>query len=71
MVRPNLLMGVTKEPSLWDYWRPDDGKNFLHRSAEYMSEKRFEEIKRYIHVAESTVQDYEREERCDNAEPPV
>jgi hypothetical protein len=46
-----ILMGVTREPSVKDYWRNDDGCNSVHRFTEFMSLCRFEQIKRYIHIS--------------------
>jgi hypothetical protein len=46
-----ILMGVTREPSVKDYWRNDDGCNSVHRFTEFMSLSRFEQIKRYIHIS--------------------
>jgi hypothetical protein len=37
-----ILMGVTREPSVKDYWRNGDGCNSVPRFTEFMSLSRFE-----------------------------
>jgi len=45
-----LYMGVHSSPSVADYWK-HDGLNPAHPIAQFMSQTRFEQIKRYFHVS--------------------
>ena len=45
-----MLMGVTHEPSVEDYWRPNDMINSYHPMVEHMTLKRWQQIKRYLHI---------------------
>jgi hypothetical protein len=47
-----ILMGVTREPAVKDYWRSNDGCNSQHPLTEFMDLVDFEQIKRYLHVSE-------------------
>lgn len=57
-----IIMGVTKEPPVDDYWRPKDGINAYHPFTEHMSLKRFWQIKRYLHVTYPEYPDGERKQ---------
>jgi hypothetical protein len=46
-----IIMGITKEPSLQDYWRPKDGTNSYHPFTDFMSLCRYQQIKRYLHIS--------------------
>jgi hypothetical protein len=48
----SILMGVTREPAVKDYWRSNDGCNSQHPFTEFMDLVDFEQIKRYLHVSE-------------------
>ena len=43
-------MGVHNSPATRDYWK-HDGLNPTHPICDYMSQTRFEQIKRHFHVA--------------------
>lgn len=45
-----VYMGVHSSPATRDYWK-HDGLNPIHPICDYMSQTRFEQIKRYFHVA--------------------
>lgn len=46
-------MGVVQEPSVSDYWRREHDPLWpRHDFCDYMSQTRFEEIKRYFHISE-------------------
>ena len=45
-----VYMGVHNSPTTRDYWK-HDGLNPIHPICDYMSQTRFEEIKRYFRVA--------------------
>jgi hypothetical protein len=44
-----MYMGVHRSPAIADYWKHDD-KNPLHPIRTHMSQTRFEQIKRYLHI---------------------
>jgi len=47
-----MYMELVIEPAVSDYWRGEHNVLWPHRDfCNYMSETRFEKIKRYIHVA--------------------
>jgi hypothetical protein len=48
-------MGVHCSPAIADYWKRD-GLNPKHPIAEWMSQTRFEQIKRYFHVSSPDVE---------------
>jgi hypothetical protein len=64
-----ILMGVTVEPQLKDYWRPNDGINAYHPFTEFMSLLRYEQIKRFIHITDPNSPDSDAEEDCDLENP--
>ena len=43
-----ILMGMVKEPEIWDYWAKDPTFSY-HPISDKISRKRFEEISRYLH----------------------
>lgn len=48
-----IYMGIVKMPAVSDYWRGEHDILWpRHDFSDYMSQTRFEEIKRYFHVAE-------------------
>jgi hypothetical protein len=44
-------MGVHCSPATADYWAHRNGLNPKHPTSDYMSQARFEQVKRYFHVA--------------------
>jgi hypothetical protein len=64
-----FLMGVTVEPWVKDYWRPNDGINSYHPFTEFMSLLRYEQIKRFIHITDPHRADQDTEEDCDFENP--
>jgi hypothetical protein len=46
-----LYMGVHRSPAIPDYWR-HDGLSPTHPITNYMSQTRFEQVKRYFHVSD-------------------
>jgi hypothetical protein len=48
-------MGVHRSPAIADYWKHDD-QNPLHPIRTHMSQTRFEQIKRYLHIESPSVQ---------------
>ena len=46
-----LYMGVCSAPAVKDYWSRDDSLTAIHPIRDYMSQTRFEQIKKYYHVA--------------------
>jgi hypothetical protein len=53
-----IYMGVHEEPNIPLYWNTDQNKGPVHTIPKHISQRRFEQIKRYCHVscAESDVQ---------------
>jgi hypothetical protein len=49
-----LYMGVHQSPAIADYWKHDD-QNPLHPIRTHMSQTRFEQIKRYLHIESPSV----------------
>jgi hypothetical protein len=45
-----IYMGVHGSPALADYWAHRNGLNPQHPTSDYMSQTRFEQVKRYFHV---------------------
>jgi hypothetical protein len=46
-----IYMGVHCSPAIADYWAHRNGLNPKHPTSDYMSQTRFEQIKRFFHVA--------------------
>ena len=46
-----IYMGVHDSPRIDHYWRQDPKEGPLHLPRLYMSQKRFEQIKRFLHIA--------------------
>jgi hypothetical protein len=49
-----MYMGVHRSPAIANYWKHDD-QNPLHPIRTHMSQTRFEQIKRYLHIESPSV----------------
>ena len=46
-----IYMGVHLEPDIAWYWNTDSAKGLVHSIPSYLSLRRFEQIKRYLHIS--------------------
>ena len=48
-----IYMGIHKEPQIKDYWNTDIHLGLLHTIPFHMSLRRFEQIKRFLHISDA------------------
>ena len=50
-------MGIHQSPTYDDYWSQDEDSGPLHLPRRYMTQKRFEQIKRFLHISRLGTED--------------
>jgi hypothetical protein len=61
-------MGVHRSPAIADYWKHDD-QNPLHPIRTHMSQTRFEQSKRYLHIESPSVPKEQKDTSTCNRRP--